>query len=266
MKNRFTLILIALLAILGSSCSTWHQVAYFQDLDRTSAIQEDIRNYTPLTIQTGDILNIAVTTVTPNNLFNSNTNNTNVVINDNSQAANSTNAASGFTVDQKGTIQVPYIGTIKVLGLTTADIRDQLSKSLATYVKDPIVNVHILNFKVSVMGDVFKPGVYSFPSERVTIPEALGISGDLNITAKRTNVLLIREKDGKREFVPIDLTSKKLFESPYYYLKNNDVIYVDPDRTKYAPVDRGYRTVSLLLTAFGAVAIIASAFLIQHNK
>ena len=91
------------------------------------------------------------------------------------------------------------------------------------------------------------------------------MAGDLNITAKRTNVLLVRERDGKREFIPIDLTSKKLFESPYYYLKNNDVIYVDPDRSKYAPVDRGYRNATLIVSSLSAIAIILSAYFINHK-
>ena len=116
----------------------------------------------------------------------------------------------------------------------------------------------MLNFKVSVMGDVLKPDVYKIQSERVTVTEALTMAGDLNITAKRKNILLIREIDGKREYVPIDITSAKLFTSPYYYLKNNDILYVQPDKTKYASVDGGYRTVSLVLSALSIVAIVLS--------
>ena len=263
MKNKLAFILGSVLILLSTSCGTYRQVGYFQDLDRTSAIQEDIRNYTPLTVQNGDILGIAVTALRAEDAapFNYNLNRVNGVNNDYSP----TNSVVGFLVDQKGNIQLPYIGTIKVAGFTTTEIHDQLVKSLSQYMKDPLVNIRILNFKVSVLGDVLKPDVYTFQSERVTLTEALGMAGDLNITAKRTNVLLIREKDGKREFIPIDLTSKKLFQSPYYYLKNNDVIYVDPDRTKYAPVDRGYRTATLLVSGLSVIAILASAYFIQHK-
>ena len=92
------------------------------------------------------------------------------------------------------------------------------------------------------MGDVLRPDVYTYQNEKVSIPTALASAGDLTITGKRRNVLLVREINGKREFIPIDMTSKKLFDSPYFYLKNNDILYVDPNRDKYAPLDAGYRT------------------------
>lgn len=263
MKNKFAVILILVLFLFNISCSTYKQVPYFQDLNRTSVIQEEIRNYSPLTIQAGDLLGINVTSANPeaSAVFNYNLNRISGVNTDYTPS----NSVVGFLVDQKGNIQLPLVGTIKVTGYTTTDLHDQLVKSLSNYLKDPVVNIRILNFKISVLGDVSKPDVYSFQTERVTITEALGMAGDLTITAKRTNVLLIRERDGKREFIPIDLTSKKLFESPYYYLKNNDVIYVDPDRTKYAPVDRGYRTATLLVSSLSAIAIILSAYFINHK-
>jgi polysaccharide export outer membrane protein len=111
------------------------------------------------------------------------------------------------------------------------------------------------------MGDVAKPDVYTFQNEKVTLIQAITSAGDLTITGKRKSVLLIREINGKREYIPIDMTSKKLFESPYYYLKNNDIIYVDPDRTKYAPLDEGYRTASLIIAGVSAAALVATVIL-----
>ncbi|HSM63389.1 MAG TPA: hypothetical protein VK833_05575, partial [Gillisia sp.] len=130
---------------------------------------------------------------------------------------------------------------------------------LLKYLKEPIVNIRILNFKISVLGDVLNPGVFTLQNERSTIPEALSLAGDLNITAIRTNVLLIREIGGERNFIPIDLTSKEIFNSPYFYLKNNDVIYAQPDKTKFATVDRGYRTATVVLSALSVLAIVFSA-------
>src|SRR5690606_10100188 len=136
------------------------------------------------------------------------------------------NPVVGYLVDQNGEIQIPLIGSMKVEGLTTAKIREVLQESLLTYLNEPVVNIRILNFKISVMGDVLRPGVFTVQNERITIPEALSLAGDLHITAIRTNVILIRELEGERKFIPIDLTSKEFFDSPFFYLKNNDVIYV----------------------------------------
>jgi polysaccharide biosynthesis/export protein len=114
------------------------------------------------------------------------------------------------------------------------------------------------------MGDVLRPDVYTFQTDNVTIPQALTSAGDLNITAKRTTVLLVREIEGKRTFIPIDLTSKKLFESPYYYLKNNDILYVDPDKTKFATVSRGYRNATVGIAALSALALLATVILYKR--
>jgi polysaccharide export outer membrane protein len=129
---------------------------------------------------------------------------------------------------------------------------------LLKYYKDPTVSIRIINFKVAVYGDVLKPDIYTLQNEKTTITQAIALAGDLNITAKRKNIILVREIDGVRNYLPIDLTSKKIFQSPYYYLKNNDEIYVQPDRTKYATVDRGYRTATLILSGLSVIAIVLS--------
>src|SRR5690606_9373199 len=112
------------------------------------------------------------------------------------------NPVMGYLVDHKGEIQLPLIGSMKAAGLTTSQLRVELRNKLLTYLKEPVVNIRIINFKVSVMGDVGKPGIYQVQNERITLPEAITLAGDLNITAKRKNVLLIRERDGKREYIP----------------------------------------------------------------
>jgi polysaccharide export outer membrane protein len=248
------------LSLLAASCSPYKQVPYFQDLDRSTVITEEIKNFSPLTIQQGDILGISVTSNSDPSavaVFNYNLNRVSGVNTDYTPS----NAVVGYLVDNKGNIQVPYLGTIKVEGYTTIDLRDILTKALVKYVNLPVVNIRILNFKVAVMGDVLKPDVYSFSNEKVTIVQALAAAGDLTITAKRKTVLLIREVDGRRQFIPIDLTSKKVFESPYFYLKNNDVIYADPDRTKYAPLDEGYKTAQLVIEALSASALVITVIL-----
>lgn len=242
------------------SCNAYKDVPYFQNLDLKGPVKETIDNTTQITIQPNDLLGIYISSNDPKAaaVFNNNLARMNGNASDNTPD-NPLNPIIGYLVDADGTIHFPVLGAMKVTGLTTAALRDQLTKELAnTYLKDPVVNVRIINFKISVLGDVERPNVYSIQDERVTILQALALAGDLNVTAKRKNVLLIREVDGKREYVPIDLTSKALFTSPYYYLKNNDQIYVDPGRAKYGLVDVGARNAGIIISALSVVAIMFS--------
>ncbi len=267
MKNNITLITLLVLSLLISSCSVfkdqeYKDVSYFQNLDHTGFHEEKINNYTPFKIQSGDILGINV--ISPSNqeaasVFNTSTNR---VIGANPDAIN---PVYGFKVDADGNVQLPLVGNMKVAGITTDQIAKELTNSLLTYLKSPTVNVRVLNFKISVFGDVLRPNVYNIQNERITINEAISMAGDLNITANRKNALLIREEDGKRMYYNIDLTKKVLFDSPYYYLHNNDVIYIDPDKTKYDSVSRNYKRATLGLTALSIAAIVLSAFIVYHH-
>src|SRR5690606_5137890 len=224
---------ILLFVVALSSCSSYRKIPYFHDLDKSKPTIEQINNYSPLTVQPEDILGINVSSLNPeaSAIFNYNLNR----VNGNNYDNSPDNPVVGYLVDQEGNIQIPLIGSMEVAGLTTAEIRRRLEQQLLTYLSAPIVNIRMLNFKISVKGDVLRPGVYPVQNERITIPEALTLAGDLQITAIR-QVVLIRELEGKREFIPVDLTSTEFFNSPYYYLKSNDVIYVQPDKTKFATV------------------------------
>jgi polysaccharide export outer membrane protein len=261
-RKRLQLYSIAIIAIL-SSCQAYRDVPYYQNLDRSRVTEEAITNYSPLKIQPGDILGINVSTTTPDGsgVFSSSLNRP---MGNNSETI-MTNPVYGYMVDPNGSIQVPYVGSMNVKGLTTDELAKQLSASLATYLTKPIVNVRVINFKISVMGDVLRPDVYTVANQHININEALTMAGDLNITAKRKNVLLVREHDGKREYYTIDLTRKDLFNSPYYYLKNNDMLYVEPDRSKYDAVDRSYRTSSLAISAVTALTSIIVTLLLLRK-
>jgi polysaccharide export outer membrane protein len=265
MKRTVTNFLIIGLLFLVASCNAYKQVPYFQDLDRSTVITADIKNYSPLTIQPGDILGVSVTSSSdPSAIAAFNTDLNRINGNGNTGENTLSNPVVGWRVDDKGNIEVPYIGTLKVQGYTTDDLKEQLDKALAKYATQPVVNVRILNFKIGVMGDVLRPDVYTFQNEKVSVTTALATAGDLTITGKRQNVLLIREVNGKREFITLDMTSKKIFESPYFYLKNNDILYVDPNRDKYAPLDAGYRTATLLIAAVSAASLITTVILYKR--
>ncbi len=242
------------LMIIVSSCGSYKNIPYFQDVDQQNISNQTIDNYSPLTIQPADILSINVNSRNPESsaIFNGNPNRVGGVV------SPTDNSTLGYLVDPDGLIYLPLLGELKVAGLTTTQLRKKLTEKLLNLYKDPVVNIRIINFKISVFGDVLRPDTYTIQNERITITQALSLAGDLNITAKRKNVMLIRDIDGKRTFIPIDLTSKKTYQSPYFYLKNNDEIYVQPDRTKYATVDRGYRTTQLVLTGLSIIAIVLS--------
>lgn len=222
--------------ILGSlySCSTYNKVPYFQDLNTEEKKLSGAQYIQPV-ISKNDILEIKVTAANQEAL------NTHSLSSDNG-------SETGFIVDQSGQIKVPLIGLVKVEGLTIAETETVLEKNFSKVVKEPLVNVRLANFKISVLGGVEKPGVYTIPSERVSILEALGLAGDLKLTAERDNVLLIREKNGQKEFSKIDLTSKRIFDSPDFYLQKNDVLYVKPGKAAYAGFEKGPRVASLALS------------------
>jgi polysaccharide export outer membrane protein len=243
---KFTKCLVVCLLVYGlmlTSCTSYKKVLYFQDLKYSNGKPEQITNYKPITIQPTDILSISVTSLNP------------MAYND------SLGRVVGYSVDQDGNIKLPLVGKVSVGGQTTAAAEDLIQGKLSPFLKNAEVIVHMKNFKVSVMGDVARPDVYTVLGDRITITEALTLAGDLNITAQRKNVLLVRETDGKREYIPFDLTSAQLFNSPYFYLKHNDMIYVQPDKAKYDAVDGGYRNLSLVLSALSVVAIILTSFL-----
>ncbi|WP_256010010.1 polysaccharide biosynthesis/export family protein [Desertivirga xinjiangensis] len=253
MKQKLQLPFITGLILFITSCGSYNRVPYFQDVNQKIPSKEAIDNYTSLTVQPEDILGISVSSLNPeaSSIFNYNLH----TITGTNQTTNN-NPVIGYLVDRKGEIQLPLIGNYKVSGQTTSELRENIRKKLLTYLKEPVVNIRILNFKVSVMGDVARPGVYQVQNERITIPEAISLAGDLNITGLRDNVMLIRETNGTREYIPIDLTSKKLFTSPYYYLRSNDVIYVQPGKNKYASVDNTYRNIGILLSAISIVVVL----------
>jgi len=258
MRKFFYLIVTTLFL---SSCGVkYKSVPYFTDLPADSLIQEQIKNQSVLKIQKDDILAITVSSLNPEASAIFNLGNTSSVQGGGSTAVDPRLTSNGFMVDQNGAIQLPLVGNVKIEGLTTTEARELIQSKLISYLKEPVVSLRLINFKVSVLGDVVKPGVYPIQNERVSVNEALSMAGDLTITAVRNNVLLVRENQGKREYVRLNMQRKDLFNSPYYYLQNNDVIYVQPGNAKYSSVDTSYRNVSIVLSALSVIALLIARF------
>lgn len=138
-----------------------------------------------------------------------------------------------YLVDEDGNIQFPILGEVKVLGLSKIELRKLLELKISKFVKDPIVNIRIINFRVSVIGEVRKPGVYRVQGERMSVIECLSQAGDMTVYGKRKNIVLVRENDkGVKEYHKLDITSSKILDSEYYYLEQNDVIMVSPNKAQ----------------------------------
>lgn len=155
-------------------------------------------------------------------------------INSNGNYSTGQNRISGYLVNNKGNIDFPQLGVIKAQGLTLTELTDTIKRQIIQkgMINDPVVTVQFMNFKISVIGEVNKPGNFDIPDGRVTIFDALSRAGDLTIYGKRENVKVIREMKGERNVVTVDLRSKDIFNSPYYYLQQNDIVYVEPNKAK----------------------------------
>ncbi len=255
---------LLLFVVFLSSCITRKQITYFQDIPSSDSIKASATNvglrtalYEP-TIKPGDILNITVMSLSPesNALINYPFINQNV----STPEKTLTQATPGFLVDNEGNVQIPMLGNIKVDGLTTSQIRKLITEKLDKYLQSPTVSVRFSNFKITILGDVARPGIYPVPNERITLMEALGLAGDLTVFGQRTGVKLIREENGKNKIYKIDLTSKDVLNSPYMYLQPNDVIYVDPNGGKAANADNAYRILPIIISAVSALTVLMLYF------
>lgn len=228
---------------------TRKDISYFQDVTDSLSIQKITRDFEAI-IQPGDILSIHVTSLSQeaSSFFNI------VGENGDQQVANT------YLVDPSGNIEIPLIGTVKVAGISSQVAKFLIKQKLEKYLTNPTVNLRIRNFKVTVLGEVKAPGVYTIPNEKITLIEAVGLAGDLTIFGKRVDVLVIREEDGERKFFKIDLRSKSFFESDFYYLHSNDIVYVEPGKGKIASADAWYRILPIVFSGLTAFGLFLSRF------
>lgn len=226
------------------NCVSSNKINYFQ-IDENTKISDSIVNYQPK-LQIGDILNINVSAIDkesaiPFNLVESQNIGNQIPL--------------PYIVNAYGEINFPVLGKIKVTELTTNELTNHITKSLLPYLKNPIVNIRITNYKVTVLGEVKNPGNYGVLNERISIIEALGLAGDLTIYGDRKNIVLIREINGKRTSEIIDLTNTALFDSPYFYLSQNDALYVASNKTKVNSSGVGPNT-SVILSSISILTTI----------
>lgn len=225
--NLKSIIYAGLCLLIVSSCVSRKEIVYFQGIDQIPRSADHPRTKN-LEIQPNDVLTIRVSApeqeaALPFNL---------------TKSLGSQESIMGvveletYLVSNEGTIVFPVIGTIEVKGLTNIELALKIQGLIEEYVKDPIVNVRILNFQVTVLGEVNNPGTFSIEDDNLSITKALSMAGDLTIFGKRTNILIIGEEDGMKTHSYLDLTNANVVNSPHYNLRQNDVIYVEPKGTR----------------------------------
>jgi polysaccharide export outer membrane protein len=246
-----------------SSCAK-RNLVYFSDLSASSNNDTPIKNQLQLKIQPDDLLSITVSSLNTesNILFN------NVIVPTTAQTTTggiSRKVNEGYLVDKSGAINFPVIGKVLLAGLTKEQAIEKMTNEIKVHVKNPIVNVRFLNFKVTVIGEVNSPSSFTVDTEKINVLEALGLAGDMTEFGKRENVLIIREKDGVRTTARINLNNKEVLNSPYFYLQQNDVIYVEPsNRAKVAQTDPSNRYIPFWTTLISTVAFVVVTIVLQN--
>lgn len=243
--------------VVFQSCVSTKNVTYFQNLStQTEYVLDSTSKFIEPTIKADDILAISVITIDPQTSALINQSNSLQVV---GAASNiSRQDIDGFLVDSNGEIELAIIGKIKVGGLTTAQARELIRSKVMKDFKEPKVSVRFANFKISVLGEVNKPAAYSLPNEKVSILDVLSLAGDLTIYGKRENVLVIRDMDGRKEMGRLNLNSVEVFRSPFFYLRQNDVVYVEQSKARISTLNAPTRAnIGIFLSA---VSVLALAF------
>ena len=255
-----TTLIAGALALAMASCGTSSQIAYVNDAPRDTALA--VTGEFSKGIQPNDLLNIYVESESPEVTLQFNQETNKIAYANGSVINPGSTAVTGYLVNQDGEIIFPVLGKIKVAGMTHDSLAHMLEKRLVNegHILDATVTIKLMNFKVSILGDVMKPGVIQATGERLTIFEALSMVGDLTIYGQRTNVTVIREENGVRTIGELDLTSKDIFNSPYYYLHQNDVVYVEPNKRRKRDAERDNIMLTYVTSAVSIVSTIASLF------
>ena len=249
-------VVLTFLILILTSCGSKKEVVYFQDVGSFETMVDD-DSFIPK-FKVDDLVSIHVSTLNPeaSAIFN--------LYRGSEIDAGARLEQVDYLVDQQGEIDFPVIGKIKISGLSPEELRVLLREKLAEYLKNPIINIRLKNFTVSILGEVNRPGTYQINGEEITIMEALGLAGDMTIKGMRRNVLVIRDFDGTKVYTRIDLTSKNATKSPVYYLTQNDVVYVEPNQSAITSSSLDNR--ATIAVSIASVIITSTVFLLTQQN
>ena len=250
------ILLLFATAFLLFSCASKQDVVYFQNAANAGLETNVNQNISTTRFKVDDLISIFVSTLDPEasvpfNLFRGAERNGNLP------------EQVDYLVDKDGEIDFPVIGKISVVGLTPEELRVNLRDALSDYLKNPIINIRLKNFTVTVLGEVARPGTYIINGEQITILEALGLAGDMTIKGMRKNVLVIREFEGTKVYNRIDLTSKNATDSQVYYLSQNDVVYVEPNNSAITSSSLDNR--ASIIVSIVSVLITSTVLVLTRN-
>lgn len=233
-----------ILSVLISGCAAKRDLVYFSNLNQINSVSEAPGQ--EVIIAAGDMVNVTVISASleSDKLFQTNTNNgvTNV----------------GYKVNAAGNITLPLIGEIHIAGMTTTQAERAITQQLSKQIKNPGVEVKITNFKVTVVGEVNKPSTFTIPDGNINLIEALGLAGDMTVYGKRENVLVIRQENGTKIIKRLNLNDVNVIRSPYFDLKQNDIVYVEPDRSKAVEYSQNTRLMPLVIASISALAVLVA--------
>jgi len=249
------------IVVFFASCSPQKKISFNYIENAKDTLNKNVVKYSEPVIQKNDLLSIQVYSLSTkpeisDELYNP------VAINGNMASSSTGNSGGkGYLVDIDGNLRFPRLGIIHAEGLTKSQLTDLITSKI-TDLDSPTVIVRFLNYRVTVLGEVGHQGTYIIPYERVTIFEAIGLAGDIPVTGKRDNVRVLREVNGNREIGTIDLTSKDVFESPYYTLQQNDVVLVDVKKSKVKQVDQALavQRITFALSLVTSIALLYNIF------
>ena len=262
---------LVVLVMTGSilfSCNTskklTEQSIYFKNIS-DSLLQKAVTGYEPI-LQKGDILSIVV--ITPNENSSKLFNRPNAIENSvgSDGSAGGGQGGGGYLIDEKGNISIPYLGYVKAAGRTRMQLTDTLTAQLRRYIDSANVTVRLTNYRITILGEVAKPGTFVIPNERVTILDAIGLAGDLTIYGKRNNIRVIRQTDEGKETGTVNINSGDIFGSPYYFLRQNDIVYVEMNERKIISTDQtSLRSLGVILGIVSALGVVVSIINVLSN-
>jgi polysaccharide export outer membrane protein len=260
----YTAIVFGFILLFGS-CTTPKNVVYFQNVQRDTTVTGLIDNNFELKIRKNDLLSISIVSgdfLSPTGstvIFNAPGGGSSLPISNPGGSGNS--PTNGYLVDNNGNIAMYKLGVLHVEGLTREQLKQQLLRDLSPYLKDPVVTIRFLNNKIVMIGEVAKPQVINIPNEQITLLEAIAQSGDLTFTGRRDNILVIRETPTGKQFKRINLSDNSIFHSPFYYLKPDDVVYVEPTEFKIKSTAQNQQIVGYALTGVSILITLLSLLL-----
>lgn len=265
--NKYLLIITMFMIVFSMSSCVYHrELVSFSGVNPTGQESETLLSAAELRAQPDDLLRITVHSFNPEAAAPFNIENmtgqmqqTQQLNQGGAQGNYMMELFNGYFVDREGYISMPVLGRLKVGGLTLTEIEKMITEGTQPFLKDAVVNVRFLNFKINVLGEVNQPGIIRISNQRVSVLEAIGNAGDFTPYANRTNVLLVREEGGQRIFQRLNFQSQDIFNSPYFFLKQNDMLYVEPIKARVATVQDPFARGVTYGTAFISIITLAVA-------